>query len=398
MRRCIIYIAFSFIPSQLAIAQGKATADFKTAATLPVNTEISSLRSPIGFGQVKEFPADPKRNRNYFKDERNSRWFSISIPYSGLLTFELSPYRLLDDYDWMLFKASPTLEQELLEGTAIPIRSNNSRNNPNAGSITGMKEGFANLYTAPGPNPAFSKAVEAIRGEQYFLIIDNIYEKGQGFKLRLNLKPTFGGPYEVVDGYVKDRKTTFPLKAEVIFEDDSTGFLITKTTTDSSGYYKVLLPARRPVNSTAINPGYLYGTEDLPVRSGTQSLNFYLDSIRQGNKVIMFNIHFQPNQDVILPNSTADLERLVAFLRRERNWKIKVIGHSNNNVFADASYLQKLSFNRSVSVKRYLVNNGISESRISCLGVGGKQPLIETRDPEEALRNLRVEIVLEKKL
>ncbi|HEY0899083.1 MAG TPA: OmpA family protein, partial [Sphingobacteriaceae bacterium] len=306
-------------------------------------------------------------------------------------------FRVLDDYDWMLFKSSPELEKEILSGTAMPVRSNNSRHNPNARSVTGLKEGFSNLYTTPGPNPAFSKAVDAVKGERYYLVLDNIYEKGQGFKLQVDLKPTFRGPYRTVEGHVRDRSTKLPLKTEVIFEDDSTSFLITKTNTDASGYYKVLLPANRPVNGTASHPNYLLGTEDFKVTAEKLTIDFNLDSIRTGNKVIMYNIHFEPNRDIILAQSSAELERLVTFLRREKEWNIKIIGHSNNNVFADASYLQKLSFNRAVSVKRYLVNNGIPASKISCTGMGGKLPLIETKDPEEGLKNLRVEIVLEKK-
>ncbi len=401
MRKSISYIAFSLLTTPVAFTQtGKpGPADLKGAQRIAVNTEVTSLKSPSGYGRIQEFPFDPRRPRNLFREERNSRWFILTIPYSGTLTFELKPDRLQDDYDWMLFKATPGIDRDISAGTAIPVRTNNSRNNPAAGSLTGMKEGFENEHTPPGPNPAFSKPLPVNRGEQYYLIIDNIYDKGQGFKLRTELKPTFAGPYQQVEGYVKDRVTNQPLKAEILFEDDSTSFLITRTTSNSAGYFRTLLPAFRPVNGTAISPGFLLGTEDLlitPRDSGR--VYFLLDSVQKGNKLIFYNIHFQPNKDIILPNSSSDLERLLDFLRKEEGWQVKIIGHSNNNVFADASYLQKLSFNRAVSVKRYLVNNGISANRISCTGLGGKAPLIDTKDPHEGLKNLRVEIVLEKRI
>lgn len=399
MRKSISYIAFSLLTINVAFSQAikYLPADFRGAQKIQVNAEITVQKSPAGFGNLQEFKPDPQRSRHIFKEERNTRWFYFDIPFSGALTFELTPYRVHDDYDWMLFKNSPGLENEILSGKAMPIRSNNSRQNPHARSITGIKEGFSNLYTNPGPNIAFSKVVDALKGERYYLIVDNIYEKGQGFKLKVGLKPTFRGPYRIVEGYVRDRSTRQPLQSEVVFEDDSTSFQITRTTTDVAGYYKVLLPANRPVNATAIHPSYLLGTEDFKISAEKLTMDFNLDSIRPGNKVIMYNIHFQPNRDIILAQSSAELDRLVAFLRREKEWNIKIIGHSNNNVFADASYLQKLSFNRAVSVKRYLVNNGIPASKISCTGMGGKLPLIDTKDPVEGLKNLRVEIVLERK-
>lgn len=398
MRKCISYIAFSLLTIKVTFSQSVRylPADFRGAQKIQVNAEITAQKSPSGFGNLQEFRPDPQRSRHIFKEERNTRWFYFDIPFSGSLTFELTPYRVRDDYDWMLFKYTPGLENEILLGKAMPIRSNNSRNNPHARSITGMKEGFSDLYTHPGPNIAFSRAVDASKGERYYLIVDNIYEKGQGFKLKLELKPTFRSPYRIVEGYVRDRSTGQPLQGEVVFEDDSTSFQITRITTDAAGYYKVLLPANRPVNATAIHPSYLPGTEDFKILTEKLTLDFGLDSIRAGNKVILYNIHFQPNRDIILAQSSAELDRLLEFLRRESEWNIKIIGHSNNNVFADASYLQKLSFNRAVSVKRHLVRNGIPASRISCTGMGGKVPLIDTRDPEEGLKNLRVEIVLEK--
>ena len=401
MRKSISYIAFSILTVQVTYSQTAkpGPADLRGAQRIQVNTEVTSLRSPAGFGRINEFPIDSRRSRHYFKEERNTRWFLMVIPYSGQLTFKLTPHSIRDDYDWMLYKNTPGLEQDILAGTAVPVRTNNSRNDPAAGSATGLREGFEHDFTAPGPNPSFSRPLKAKKEEQYYLVIDNIYDKGQGFTLRVDLKPTFDGPFQAVEGHVRDRTTNQPVIADIVFEDDSTSFLISRTRSDSSGYYTAMLPVSRPVNGTAMNPAYLYGTDELFISPGdTTPVDFLLDSIRRGNRVIMYNIHFEPNKDIILPNSSSDLERLLAFLKREEDWTIRIIGHSNNNVFADAGYLQKLSFNRAVSVKRYLVNNGISPARISCAGMGGKSPLVETKDPMQGLKNLRVEIVLERQI
>jgi outer membrane protein OmpA-like peptidoglycan-associated protein len=125
--------------------------------------------------------------------------------------------------------------------------------------------------------------------------------------------------------------------------------------------------------------------------------DFQLNPISNEEKLILLNIHFTPDKDQITTSSEPELTRLTELLKSDKDWEVRIIGHTNNNPFADVRYLQKLSFNRALSVKQYLVKHGVSEKRISCAGMGGKSPIVNSKDVNEGWKNLRVEVVLSKR-
>jgi outer membrane protein OmpA-like peptidoglycan-associated protein len=333
------------------------------------------------------------RNPIIFKEERNSIWFEIDIPYDGTLTFNITPYSNNDDYDWMLYNYDEDLRSKLQNSTANPLRTNNARNDKSINSQTGLMEGYLNPFELIGPGNSFSSPLAVKRGQKLALIIDNIYNGGAGFDLSVNVKPEEEG---IIRGIVTSRKSGKPLAAELVLEDDSTGAPISKVVSDAAtGKYSMKVPLNIPVNITATNRSYIFSTEDITLtKAENNDLNFRLDTIQTGNKLVLYNIHFAANKDDILPNSRPDLDRLTGFLQNNPLWTVKLIGHTNNNVFAEARYLQQLSFKRAVALKAYLLKNGIAESRLSCIGVGGKMPIVVTKDPVLGMKNLRVEVVL----
>ncbi|TZF85963.1 OmpA family protein (plasmid) [Pedobacter sp. BS3] len=363
-------------------------ADLPGAIELQVNRQYTFSRSPEGFGNVQEFPLDPQRSHIYFKEERNSVWFKVVMPMNGIFEFEITPESTDDDYDWMLFTYKDPLQQQLL------IRSNNARNDKTLRSKTGIKGGYTAMFVTPGPGKSYSSPVMVKQNDSLALLVDNIYPQGRGFTISLSLKPDYAMTGQV-KGFVKDKLHHRPLIANVALEDDSTGVLLSQTETDSLGFYSVKAPLNRPVNVTASHQAYLFATEDIMLDTLPQKqVDFLLDTIKAGNKLILFNVHFAPNRDEILPNSQADLDRLVKFLQLYPGLNVRLVGHTNNNVFADMRYLQTLSFNRAIAVKKYLLKQDIPENRISCAGMGGKTPLIQTKDTVLGMKNLRVEVVL----
>ncbi|MXV49709.1 OmpA family protein [Pedobacter sp. HMF7647] len=384
--------------AKICSAQNKTSpADLDGAQAISLNKTYHFDKSPAGFGNIQEFPLNQTRSNIYFEKERNTIWFSISIPISGTLTFEISPKNINDDYDWMLFNYTPLLKSQISNGTAKPVRTNNARNNKSSASKTGLKEGIRNLFENPGPGKSFSKPLEVKSGERLALLVDNIYDLGDGFDITVNLKPSFSLTGQLI-GSVKSKLSGLPLKADVTLEDDSTGFVLSKAKTDSRGNYRISAPLARPLNVIADSKRYIFASDKVMLDTvDTKTVNLLLDTIAAGSKMVLFNIHFLPNSNEILPNSETELIRLKNFLQTKPEWEVKLTGHTNNNVFADNKYLQKLSFERAVAVKQYLVRNAIPETRITCLGVGGKTPLIQTKDPVAGMKNLRVEVELERK-
>ena len=372
-----------------------AFADLQTAKQITVNKSYSFPVSPKGFGLLKEFSKDAKRSEYYFEEERNTIWLLIDIPFNGILTFEVKPHSVLDDYDWMLFQHNSLLKEEIKKGTAKLLRSNNSRNDRGLKGKTGIKEGSVILYEKPGLGKSYSKPLAVKVGQKLALLIDNIYNGGSGFDFSSELKPQVLST-RMLSGTILDKNTLLPLSAKVVCEDDSTGFRLGEVVASKTGNYSLEIPADRSVNVTATQMGYMFQTVDLKADKRSTEQHFSLAPIIEGEQLLLFNIHFIPDKDVIRFNSEPELQRLTDLLKQEKGWQIRIIGHTNNNPFADARYLQKLSFNRSLAVKQYLVKNGISEKRVSCVGVGGKYPLVPIKNIDSIWKNLRVEVVLSK--
>ena len=362
-------------------------ADLQTAMKIDVNRTYSFPQGPKGYGKLKEFQLNSKKSPYIFREERNSAWFLINIPYQGILTFDLTPHDLNNDYDWMLFKSASDL--------ANPLRSNNARNNKSTLSRTGLKTSSKVAFVKPGPGNNYSVPLEVKAGNKLYLVVDNI-NGGKGFDLSIRLNQNFGSKTVMLEGIIKDKFSLTNLSAEVIVEDDSTGAEIGKVKSDSiTGKYKLKIPANRSLNATAYHPKYMFVSREVFATQDTEA-NFNLDTIAFGKKLVLYNIRFYPNKDQILPSSYPELERLINFLTENPRQAIKIVGHTNNNVFASARYLQQLSFARAIAVKKYLLNHTISDKRISCAGMGGKEPLVNTRDPILGMKNLRVEVVLER--
>lgn len=370
--------------------------DFTTAQKIQVNNTYKFETTPIGFGFLQEYKLDKGRSANLFKEERNTAWYSIDMPFGGIFTFDILPHGIKDDYDWMLFNQSASLQNDPSKLTLL--RTNNTRNNKAQGSKTGLKASSESIFTKPGPGNSYSKSLIVKRGDKLILVVDNIYKNGKGFDLTLVLKPNYSKE-TLVEGIVKDKKTDKPLKAEITFLDDSTGFVFAKLVTDEKGYYKTPLPVERQINSLAKRLGYLLVTDNFKVITSDTTLkrNFYLDTIVQGKKMDLMNIHFSPNKADFLETSQGELANLLLFLNEQPEWQIKIVGHTNYNAFANARYLQQLSFERALAVKKFLLKNSISEQRMSCVGAGGKDPIVKTNDPDEGKQNMRVEVVLMKK-
>ncbi len=105
---------------------------------------------------------------------------------------------------------------------------------------------------------------------------------------------------------------------------------------------------------------------------------------------IDYTINFKIDAaQIIGDNSFKQLDEIVSYLIDDPTLIIKVIGHTDNS--GTNSYNDKLSNNRAIAVKEYLVSNGIDTSRIIALGMGENQPKSELKS-----ENRRVQIVFSK--
>lgn len=104
-------------------------------------------------------------------------------------------------------------------------------------------------------------------------------------------------------------------------------------------------------------------------------------------------VEFEYDSAVIKLGSTSNLDRLItSIMNSPAQYKIKIIGHSDNTGTAD--YNLNLSSRRAKSILEYMLNKGISSKYLSFKGLGETQPVVENTTEENKLKNRRVEIIL----
>jgi outer membrane protein OmpA-like peptidoglycan-associated protein len=104
------------------------------------------------------------------------------------------------------------------------------------------------------------------------------------------------------------------------------------------------------------------------------------------------DIRFATNDFTLNTESMAIIDQLTEFLKENPNVSIQIQGHTDN-VGSDVSNL-KLSESRAEAVYKYLVEQGIKDSRLTYKGFGKTMP-VATNDTEEGrARNRRTVFVI----
>jgi outer membrane protein OmpA-like peptidoglycan-associated protein len=104
-------------------------------------------------------------------------------------------------------------------------------------------------------------------------------------------------------------------------------------------------------------------------------------------------ILFPINSSYLNDGAKSRLDDVAKILKaKDSSRKILIGGHTDAT--GTANYNQWLSEKRAVSVKVYLVGQGIAEERISTSGFGSTQPVGSNKTPEGRLKNRRVEVTL----
>jgi len=101
------------------------------------------------------------------------------------------------------------------------------------------------------------------------------------------------------------------------------------------------------------------------------------------------NLQFATGKSKISKESYESLDLLVELLVKKPDYKIYIAGHTDNVGGAKAN--KKLSQERAEAVKIYLMNKGISPTRIKTEGFGQERPVADNTTEEGRRKNRRVE-------
>lgn len=110
-----------------------------------------------------------------------------------------------------------------------------------------------------------------------------------------------------------------------------------------------------------------------------------------GKAIILEGIVFKTGSAEITAASAATLEKAYNTLQQNPDILVEIDGHTDN--VGKHAYNQKLSLARANSVKDYLVQRGIQESRIATKGYGYDKPIAGNDTPEGRQKNRRIEFL-----
>ncbi|HLT92309.1 MAG TPA: OmpA family protein [Woeseiaceae bacterium] len=99
-------------------------------------------------------------------------------------------------------------------------------------------------------------------------------------------------------------------------------------------------------------------------------------------------VNFETNSDRLVAGTEAALDDAAATLKRYPDIYVEVAGHTDSD--GAAEYNEGLSLRRALTVRDYLVRQGVEAERLSVRGYGESQPIADNSTPEGKARNRRV--------
>ncbi len=188
--------------------------------------------------------------------------------------------------------------------------------------------------------------------------------------------------------------TKAPLKSLVTLTALQSASVVYQQYTDAKGEIEFKANTDLNYSLSAELDGYFSSSENIdlegPQSKDTIHVTLELTPINSDSPVRLNNVFFESGKADLLDISIPELQRIADFMKSKENMKLEIHGHTDN-VGSEASNME-LSKQRALSVKKYIVNQGIPTERISIKYFGESRPVKGNDTPEGRKANRRVEI------
>jgi len=218
------------------------------------------------------------------------------------------------------------------------------------------------------------------------------------FELHREARPT---PVSYIKGKVVDEDTGSPVCANVELIDlDNTNSVIKGESCWEKGKFLMCLPLGKEYAFNISTQGYLFYSDNFKLKEKTNIIDPYileikLKKIKVGGSVVLRNIFFNTGSYELLPESKAELQKLIDFLNLNKTLVIEIGGHTDN--VGSAEMNKKLSESRALEVYKYLAAQNIDRERMTYSGYGLTMPVVPNNTPEGRALNRRTEFRIIKK-
>ncbi len=381
----IIFFAIALMFS-ISLSFSQEIVDIKGTSTCEQALDISIFKR---FGPTTAPQKYGTENPLNFERAKYPAWYKFTLTENGVLTFDIIPTNVTDNYDFMLFKAEENFCTKYKNGQLAPLRTCFGASDSKRFGQTGLSYAYDNV--------SYMQPIEVSKGETYYLALNNDF-LGGGHTLVINVLRTF-----MVKGTVNNIKNENPVKAALIWQTMYSDNIRITENADKKGDYKMKIAVNNFSNTF---PKYEFIAHaenyfpDVKVFSTAEAnelenqiVNFNLNKIKKGtNNENLGVIYFEPNEHSIVPESNTTMRKLLITMQLNPKTEVILEGHTNG-LYPSTEVDLVLSETRSKIVKTYLTDNGIAPERIEVRGYGSEHEVYPTpRTEEEEGFNRRVEV------
>jgi outer membrane protein OmpA-like peptidoglycan-associated protein/Tol biopolymer transport system component len=203
----------------------------------------------------------------------------------------------------------------------------------------------------------------------------------------------------LLKGKVIDEGNAAPLAAVISLVDNVTNKIITKLNSNpTTGEFELVIPHGGNYGVATEKSGYLFNSINfsVPQFAEYQEIDTHIIMVKAeiGSKVVLRNVFFDIGKSDLKLESIAEVENIRELLSRDAHLRLQINGHTDN--LGNVSSNKALSLKRASAVVNYLVQHGISASRLSAKGYGSERPIVSNDDEEggrEINRRTEIEII-----
>ena len=158
-------------------------------------------------------------------------------------------------------------------------------------------------------------------------------------------------------------------------------------------FYHNIIPSSEVITPSPLQIKNTIKTLELPIVESSNNLTTQLQKAEVGEFIILKNVNFKFNSEVIVDRATDILNELLRFMQLETTLKIEIQGHICCN--SDPNDV-KLSYRRSKAIFDFLIRSGIATKRLGYKGFGSSRPIyrLPEKNEKELAANRRVEILI----
>lgn len=187
-----------------------------------------------------------------------------------------------------------------------------------------------------------------------------------------------------------------PIVGEQIIFDSKDGTFYTKNITDNDGVFKTHLLGGKTydIKVKTIGEAKEYNTFEIPaLQKGTRySESILTITIYESKSFTLDNVYFDSGKSLLKEQSFKELNELFEYLTLKPNVNIEISGHTDNVGNDESNML--LSNKRTIAVKEFLIEKGISENRLQTKAYGETKPIASNETSNGRSLNRRIEVLI----